>query len=86
MTRLIDDIERVMRDENPFLYRNFENDANYFYEAKNMIVLLRKQMITEENMLDMCMDAFQLYYNNNPMWDRLAAKLFSVINQRLHTP
>jgi hypothetical protein len=85
MRSLLDNIERAMRDENPFCYRSFEHDANYYYEAKNMLKLLRTQPMTEENMLDMCMDAFQLYYNNNPIWDRLAAKLFSVVNERLHT-
>jgi len=80
MTALIDRIEKAMREVNPLRYRDFEHDANYYYEANNMIKLLRIQSMTEENALDMCMEAFQIYYDNNPVWSALSTSLLMVVS------
>ena len=75
----MESIEKTMRDANPFNFRSFEHDANYYYEARSLVRLLQTVPMTKDNALDMCMEAFQIYYDNNPLWDALATKLLHVV-------
>ena len=67
MTTLVDKIERVMRNVNPFGFIEAQG-GDYYYEANNMVRLLPTY---KDSILDLCMDSFDIYYDHNPKWTEL---------------
>jgi hypothetical protein len=83
MSRLVDKIERVMRTVNPFGFAEGQ-EGDYYYEANNMVRLLRAYKWT---MLELCMDSFDIYYDHHPKWTELESaitKLFQEENITLN--
>lgn len=79
MICLIHRIEKVMREINP--YKN--PDEDYYYEANNMMRLLPYFTIGKDNVLDLCMDAFQIYDNGDRKWVNIASKIHVVLHQQV---
>lgn len=77
MMPLVDEIERVMRNVNPFGYTDPQY-SDYYYEANNMIKLLPN---FKGDKLDLCMDSFQLYYDGSPVWKQLEAEISQLFDQ-----
>jgi len=75
---LIDEIERVMRNVNPFGFSEPQY-SDYYYEANNMINLLQT---FRGDIIDLCMDAFQLYDNGQPIWKQLESEISQLLNKR----
>ena len=67
MTTLVDKIERVMRNVNPFGFIEAQG-GDYYYEANNMVRLLPTY---KDSILDLCMDSFDIYYDHNSKWTEL---------------
>lgn len=80
MTCLIHRIEKVMREANPFKNAN----EDYYYEANNMMRLLPYFTIGKDSVLDLCMDAFQIYNNGDPKWVEIAGNMYVVLYQHAY--
>ena len=78
MPALIDEIEHAMRKVNPFSYIDPQY-SDYYYEANNMINLLPT---FRGDRLELCMDAFQLYDNGQPIWKQLESEISQVLDKR----
>ena len=73
---LVDQIERVFHDVNPFGYTDKDN---YYFEANNLMKLL-PYMNKNDTVLDVCMDAFHIYYDGNPKWNTIANKIAQLLS------
>ena len=78
MPALIDEIESAMRKVNPFGLTDAQY-SDYYYEANNMINLLPT---FRGDIIDLCMDAFQLYDNGQPIWKQLEFEISQVLDKR----
>lgn len=77
MARLVDRIEEVMYSVNPFGFHEGDG-GNYYYEANNMIKLLAEFKLGQ-SILDLCMDAFQIYNDGNQKWVEIAEKITPLV-------
>jgi hypothetical protein len=75
MTELINKIERVMRDVNPFGFVE-SRGGDYFFEAKNMFKLLPDW---EGSVQELCMESFHIYDDGSPVWKKLAAAVSELL-------
>ena len=73
---LVDQVEEVFYHVNPFGYTD---EHNYYFEANNLIKML-PYMKKDDTVLDMCMDAFHIHYDGNPMWDRIANEIAQLLS------
>lgn len=77
MGRLVDKIERVMRTVNPFGFAKAQ-EGDYYYEANNMVRLLRTY---KRSILEMCMDSFDIYYDHHPKWTELEIAITNLFRE-----
>ena len=77
MTTLVDKIERVMRNVNPFGFIEAQG-GDYYYEANNMVRLLPTY---KDSILDLCMDSFDIYYDHHPKWTELETAITKLFRE-----
>jgi len=77
MTILVDKIERVMRNVNPFGFIESQG-GDYYYEANNMVRLLPTY---KDSILDLCMDSFDIYYDHHPKWTELETAITKLFRE-----
>jgi hypothetical protein len=75
MAELINKIERVMHDVNPFGFVE-STGGDYYFEAKNMVSLLPGY---QGSIQELCMDAFHIYDEHSPVWKKLAAAITELL-------
>jgi len=77
MTTLVDKIERVIRNVNPFGFIEAQG-GDYYYEANNMVRLLPT---FRGIILDLCMDSFDIYYDHHPKWTELETAITKLLRE-----